>query len=218
MARLEFTTDEIVVAGLLSAISVVFQIIHVGVITPLHIWIDLVGVSWIMAYFLKGFRTALLTAVISSVLIALLAPSGFVGGIMKFVATVPMFIVPAVLFYGKDLKKKLKDLRFVSLALVAALVVRVVVTLLLNVYVAIPIWFGSSLEEVAGMAIKGFSDLFLLFGFSSFSQTVLGFSTNEAVLFVLSMIALINVIQGVTEFVIAWFISFMTQVGELDWS
>lgn len=219
MAEIKFkpTTDEIVIAGLFGAISIVFQIVHIGLPSPIGMWIDLVGVSWLLAYFLKGFRTALLTAVLATIVIALVAPTGPLGAFMKFMATVPMFLIPALALYMVKQKKYLKDIRFAGFTLLPALLVRLFIVLPLNVYVAIPIWTGVSFEKVVPELIKRTADFCNTWGLTSIAHALSGMSSGEAILFLLAFLAVLNIIQGVFEFGVAWFLSFRTQLGKLEW-
>ncbi|MCD6414242.1 MAG: hypothetical protein J7L23_01285 [Candidatus Diapherotrites archaeon] len=188
--KLNPAVDEVVLASFLAAISVVFQVGHVftGVSTPWFIWIDIVAVPWLVAYFMKGFKTALLTAILSSFVISLVAPSTFVGAIMKFVATFPMFLVPALVAVA--FRKKIRDFSsnelfvFASISLVLALLVRVAIVLPFNYYFAIPVFFKMPTEE----AIKFLPPLIL---------------------------AGLNCVQGTLEFLLALALSFFTRLRDV---
>ena len=188
--KLNPAVDEVVLASFLAAISVVFQVGHVftGVSTPWFIWIDIVAVPWLVAYFMKGFKTALLTAILSSFVISLVAPSTFVGAIMKFVATFPMFLVPALVAVA--FRKKIRDFSsnelfvFASISLVLALLVRVAIVLPFNYYFAIPVFFKMPTEE----AIKCLPPLIL---------------------------AGLNCVQGTLEFLLALALSFFTRLRDV---
>lgn len=151
------STDEVVFASFLAAISIVFQIGHVftGVSTPWGMWIDIVAVPWIVAYFIKGFKTALLTAVLASFVMSLIAPSGYIGATMKFVATFPMIVVPALIapIYTRAVGKPFSQFSFkelfvfTCLSLLVAIPLRCALVLPFNYYFAIPIFFGKSPSE-----------------------------------------------------------------------
>ncbi|MCD4739822.1 hypothetical protein K8R43_01370 [archaeon] len=217
MVKINFkpNTDEIVVASLLSSISAVLQIVHVGIPTPIGMWIDLVAVPWLIAYFLKGFKTALFTAILSAVVIAVVAPTAFIGSLMKFAASLPMFLVPALvlLFYKKDLK----DFRFASLLLVPSLLVRIVVALALNVYVAFPMWTGMSFSAAAPILLVKVGEFFGLLGLSSLAASFYGLSSWDAVLILLAILTFLNIIQGIAEYFIAWKLSFNSQLSKIKW-
>ncbi len=165
-------------ASMLIAISVVFQIAHIGIQTQWGIWIDLVAIPWILAYFLFGFRIGGLTALISSGIIAIIAPSGMIGALMKLAATLPMIIVPAAILY--ILKLKLGDFekpKIFLIALISAIIVRGAFMLPFNYYFAIPVYFGMPTAEA-----MAFLPPIILFG--------------------------LNAIQGAIDFCIAWVLVF----------
>ena len=81
-------------AGMLAAISSVLQIVHIGYLSPWGMWIDFVAIPWIIAYLLFGGRGAFIVSVISAIIITLVAPSTWLGAVMKWVATLPIWLVP----------------------------------------------------------------------------------------------------------------------------
>lgn len=83
------------------AISAVLQLFHFGFSFAWGMWIDLVAVPWIIAFFLFGFRTALITSLVMFVVISFIAPTSVLGAMMKWIATVPMFVIPAVFLFKK---------------------------------------------------------------------------------------------------------------------
>jgi riboflavin transporter FmnP len=157
-------------AGMLAAISIVFQIVHIGYLSPWGMWIDLVAIPWLLAYFIFGFRGSLITAIVSSIIIALVAPSGVIGGSMKFIATFPMLFTPALIVYLSKLKiKDLEKTKWFVIVLVSSIIVRGLFVIPANYYFAIPVFFGMSPEQAMGFvppvvmfglnAIQGFIDL-----------------------------------------------------------
>lgn len=179
--------EEVVLASFLAAISVVFQIGHVftGISTVWGMWIDIVAVPWLVAYFIRGFKTALLTSVLTSFVISLIAPSSFVGAIMKFVATLPMFLIPTLV--AITFKKNVRDLSiselasFTAVSLPIALLVRFALVLPFNYYFAIPVFFGMPTEE----AMHFFPPVIMI---------------------------VLNGIQGILEFLIAILVCFFTRL------
>ncbi len=141
-------TIKVTSASMLAAVSIVFQIFHVGYLTPWGMWIDLVAIPWILAYFIFGFRTSLLTAAVSGALIALLAPSGYIGASMKLLATVPMIVGPAlVLWISKRKREDFSRRRWIILAFLASIAIRTAVVLPANYYLAIPLFFGMETSQ-----------------------------------------------------------------------
>ncbi len=174
-------------ASMLAAISIIFQIVHIGYLTPWGMWIDLVAIPWILAYFIFGFRTSVLTACVSAVLISLLAPSGYIGASMKLLATIPMIIGPALVLWLS--RKKIKDLekiKWLMIVLAVSLVIRGVFVLPVNYFIAIPLFFGMETSQALT-----FIPPWLMF--------------------------LLNAIQGVIDIMIAWTLAFrfkMTRFGK----
>lgn len=131
--------------ALLAALGVAFQFLHVGYLSPWGMWIDIVAVPVLLALFLFDVKHSLAVAVLISVVIAISAPSGFIGAIMKFLGTLPMFIV-----LGMGAKWKGLDLSKISplaLLLVAAIAIRAVITVVANYYWALPIWLNMTTAE-----------------------------------------------------------------------
>ena len=80
----KFNTRQLAFAGALAAVSAVLQLYHLGYQSPQWgMWIDLVAVSWIIAYFLFGIRSALLVSFLGAVIITLFAPDTWLGASMK---------------------------------------------------------------------------------------------------------------------------------------
>ncbi len=141
-------TYEITAAAALAAISVVLQVVHVGWASPWGMWIDLVSVSWIIAYLLYGGRTSIIVSVVVAIMITLVAPSTWLGAALKWVATMPMIVIPMIM--QKTMGLKLQDFRKPSLlvlAIAAAVVLRVLIVIPANYYFAIPVWTGWSPAE-----------------------------------------------------------------------
>ena len=131
--------------ALLAALGAVFQIYHIGIPTAWGMWIDIVAVPILLALFLFDLKHSLAVAVLIALVITLAAPSGFIGAIMKFVATLPMFLV-----LGLGAKWKKLDLSKpepVIFLLALALVLRAAITLPFNYYWALPTFFNLPTEE-----------------------------------------------------------------------
>jgi riboflavin transporter FmnP len=155
---------------MLAAISIVFQIVHIGYLTAWGMWIDFVAIPWVLAYFIFGFRGSIVTSLISAFIIAIVAPSGFIGASMKFIATFPMLVAPAVLAYVGKLKlDDFSKVKWFLIALIFSIIVRGAFVIPANYYFAIPLFFGMSTEQAIEFvppavmfglnAIQGFIDL-----------------------------------------------------------
>lgn len=173
----KISVREITVAAGLSALSIITQLIHIGYQSPQWgMWIDIVAVSWIIAYFIFGFRLAFLVSLIGALMITVFAPDTWLGALMKWTASVPLIISFAL---GAIIMKKsfhqYKHLLFLALPLLVGLVIRCLLVIPLNYYFAIPIWTGMTTTQAIA-AIPWY------------------------------IIALFNVVQGLIDVGFAWII------------
>lgn len=169
---------EITACAALAAISAALQVVHVGWLSPWGMWIDLVAISWMIAYFLYGGRSAFVVSIVGALIITFIAPSTWLGAMMKWLATMPMFLVPLVM--QKVSRLKLKDFRKPSLlvlAIVAAVLLRGAIVIPVNYHFAIPIWTGWTTAEAMNHI-----PWWIMFG--------------------------MNAIQGVLEVLVAWLLVF----------
>jgi len=151
------------ISAALAALSAVVQLIHIGYQSPTWgMWIDVVSVTWVVAYFLFGFQSSLLVSFVGSLIITLFAPETWLGASMKFVATVPIILF---LFVWVTLRKRqsnwyAKPTHFV-IPLILGMVLRCLIVLPLNYYYAIPIWTGmtppAAMKAIPWFIIVGFN-------------------------------------------------------------
>jgi len=183
LSRARFATS----IAILSALSILFEIIPSFRV----FWgmkIDFVGTVWVLAFFLFGLTEALCISVITTTFIIIYSPTGLVGAIMKFIATVPMFLIPALLlyspFFSEKTSKTLSKASVISVMGVLAIFIRVGVCSVVNYYWAIPLWLGKPSDIV----LKEF-----------FGGSILAF-----IVWVASM----NVFQGIIDILVPWFLAF----------
>jgi riboflavin transporter FmnP len=111
-------------------------------------WIDLVAVSWLIGYFIFGGRTAFVVSVVGALMITLMAPSTWLGAFMKWLATVPMFLVPMAYQKLRGAKlENLSGLRLLIPLMLVAILIRGAIIIPVNYYFAIPIWMQWTLQE-----------------------------------------------------------------------
>lgn len=137
------------IAAGLAAISAVTQLTHIGYQSPqFGMWIDIVAVSWLIAYFLYGPRLALTVSLLGALVITLFAPDTWLGASMKWVATAPLWMVFAVwtVLFHKSLSSY-KSFRFLVIPLIMGVVVRSLIIIPLNYFYAIPIWTGMAPDQ-----------------------------------------------------------------------
>jgi len=184
-------TYVVVATALLSTLSIIFEIVPSFRIT----WgmkIDFVGVVWVLAYFLYGLKEALGVSFITTLFILGYSPTTFVGATMKFIATLPMFLVPAGLmhshFFSEKASRSFDRMPVVVLMCVLATSVRLIVTSIVNLYWAIPLFWGTTPDAVLEV-----------FG------GVLPF-----VIFVASM----NLLQSIVDVAIPWLLAYKFRLAE----
>jgi riboflavin transporter FmnP len=170
---------EITAAAALAAISAVLEFVHIGFLTPWGMWIDLVAVSWIVAYLIYGPRVAFTVSLAGALIITLIAPSSWLGAFMKWTASVPLILTLFAVQKGMKAKQKdLSKMRYLVPAVAAALLIRCALMLPLNFYFAIPIWTGMSTAQAMA--------------FSMFNVPLW------------ALVILVNVVQGILEAALAW--------------
>ena len=177
-------TIKIAGATILAPLAVVLQILPPLFVSPWTMRIDLVAIPWMLCWIIFGLKPALLSILISAPLIGFLGPfaGGWVGATMKSVASVWMFVIPAI-FASKTggAKHLLENKRLFVLAGVLAISVRILVTLLFNFYFAIPFFFNMTPDAI----ISFFS-----------SVTTLGYIGLGAYI---TEVAFWNTIQGIID-------------------
>lgn len=177
--------------ALFSTIALVMDLIP-NLRVPWGMKVDLVGTIWVLSYFLNGLISALMVSTITTFGMIVLGSSGYIGPIMKFVATIPMFLIPEIIISLPFFKDKHSDLlgrwELLLASLFLANGVRILVTSALNLYVAIPIWWGIPPKEVLGR-----------FG------GVIGF---------FAFIVSLNLLQGVVDIIVPWFIGYKMRLVE----
>jgi riboflavin transporter FmnP len=173
------STRTIALSAALATVSAITQLIHLGYQSPQWgMWIDVVAVSWIIAYFLFGVRSSLLVSLMGALIITLFAPDTWLGAIMKWTATMPIWLTLFLWNYIRK-QKLLDNSRFLNLIppLSIGLIIRSLIIVPLNYYIAIPIWTGMTTE----VAFKTIPWL---------------------------IIVVFNSIQGVIDLALAWLITY----------
>lgn len=189
MSKTKLSTRTIALSAALAAISAALQLIHIGYQSPQWgMWIDLVAVTWIAAYFLFGVKSSLFVSLMGALIITLFAPDTWLGASMKWVATAPLWIS---LFIWLRISKKgiasYGKIKNVIVPLVLGLVIRSLIVLPLNYYYAIPIWTG--MNPAQAMSVIPW---FVIAGF--------------------------NTIQGILDVIFAWIIVFRFRLSRFaDW-
>jgi riboflavin transporter FmnP len=135
------STRRLAIFAALAAISALFQLLHIGFKTQWGMWIDIVAVPWIMAYFLFDIKGGLIVSLVGSIIITLIAPDTWLGASAKLLATVPMFF--ALYLSTKIFKKNIgqfKSIKNIFIPILVAIIVRGILMFFFNYYFALPIW------------------------------------------------------------------------------
>lgn len=136
------STRTIATAGGLSALSALSQLNHVGYQSPTWgMWVDVVAVSWIVAYFMFGTRVGMIVSFVGAIVITLFAPDTWLGASMKLVATIPIILSFALIHHRSQKSKSgFDDPKSLLLPLILGVLIRCLLVLPLNYFYAIPIW------------------------------------------------------------------------------
>jgi riboflavin transporter FmnP len=128
-------------AAVLAAISIILQIWKISYSYGGIIDIDVVGVPWLVGTFILGLSGGLLTSFVSALGIAIFAPTGIVGAIMKLAATIVLVLIVGII--GKKFGFGKKPM---AIAFVLCLIARPAIMVLFNYYWAIPVFFNIPTE------------------------------------------------------------------------
>jgi len=152
---------ELALTAALAAVSAVVQLIHIGYQSPQWgMWIDLVAVSWLIAFFLFGLRSAFYVSLLGFLVITLFAPETWLGASMKWLATAPMWL--SLGLFSQKIKSFQKFPQLI-LPLVIGLIIRSLIIIPINYFYAIPIWTGMSpavaIQTIPWYIIAGFNSI-----------------------------------------------------------
>lgn len=189
--NLERPTVKIAGAAILAPLTIILQALPPIFITPWMLRIDLVAIPWMICWIIFGLKPALLSLIISAPLIGFVGPfaGGAIGAIMKPLASVWMFLIPAIFAWKiGGTKKLLENKRLLVVAGIIALIVRTIVTVVVNFYFALPVFYNMTPDAIVSM----FSQM----GNISFFGTSLGLIGLGAYI---GEVAFWNTIQGIID-------------------
>lgn len=180
--------------AMMSTLAIILDVLP-SVRVPWGMKIDFVGTVWVLSYFLYGLSVALPVSIITTLYITIFSVTGFVGATMKFIATIPMFLIPALVsylpFFSNRSSKIFNKLLLIIGVCILANVVRLVATITVNYYWAIPLWTGIPTNKILDAMFNG---------------SILGF-----VVFVAGM----NVLQGVVDILVPWVLGFKLKLSTM---
>jgi len=191
MSRTASKAFKISLLATMIALTAVLEIINrtLPLRVPWGMSIDFVALPVMLAFFILGTRYAILCGVGMYAILLIIGFGVFVGGTMKFFATIPMVLVFGALMLTPLKNKDSPSLTYRSIPkfiLVAAiaLAARCVVATFLNYYWAIPLFFSMPVDQ----AIQAF-----------FFGSIWGF---------VGYISALNITQGVLDLALSWTIAF----------
>jgi len=147
-----------------------------------------------LAFFLYGLSEALIVSILTTMFILVYSPTGFVGAAMKLVATLPMFLIPALMLYLPFLRNRasrpFNSILVISAAGILAILARLVIASFANYYWAIPIYLGKPSDIVMKEVFGG------------------------SILTYIAWIASMNVFQGIVDILVPWFLAFKLKIAQ----
>lgn len=148
MNKSRLKTRELAIAAGLAAISAVVQLIHIGYMSPQWgMWIDIVAVTWIIALFLFGLRISFIVSVIGAIIITLFAPDTWLGASMKWLASLPVWLILGLWVKNKNPLSYYKKLSHLIIPVILGIFIRCLIIIPVNYYYAIPIWTKMTPEQ-----------------------------------------------------------------------
>jgi riboflavin transporter len=176
-------TRKIALSAAFASVSAFVQLFHIGYQSPQWgMWIDVVAVTWFVAFFILGIRASLLVSIVSGIIITLFAPDTILGASMKLLATLPLlFMLSLTIVIFKKKISYFSNWKTLVLPVLIGIVLRIMIIIPVNYFYAIPIWTKMTPAQ-AMSAIPWY------------------------------IIALFNIIQSLLEISIAWILSYRFQL------
>ena len=177
-------------ATILAPLTIIMQSLPPIFVTPWMLRIDLVAIPWMICWIIFGIKPTLLCLLISSPLIGFVGPfaGGGVGAVMKPLATVWMFLIPAIFAWKiGGTKKLLENKRMFIVAGALALGIRAIVTVLFNFYFALPVFYNMTPDVIIGMfssttSISFFGNSLGLIGLGAYIGEVAFWNTIQGII------------------------------------
>jgi len=184
-------TIKIAGSTILAALAVILQILPPIFVSPWSMRIDLVAIPWILCWIIFGLKPALLSILISAPMIGFVGPlaGGWVGAIMKSVASIWMFVIPGIIAWKVGgAKKLLENKRLFVVASIVAIFARIGVTVIFNYYFALPIFFEMTPNDIINFYES--VNIFGLVGLGSYIAAVAFWNTIQAIVDLISGLAI----------------------------
>ncbi len=191
MSRANSKAFKVSLVAFMIALCAILELINraLPLRAPWGMSIDFVALPVMIAFFILGTRYSIITGLGMYAILLVFGYAGFVGGTMKFFATVPVVLVLGALMLTPLRNREWPSMTYRSipkyiLAAAIALVARCAVASAVNYFWAIPIFFAMPIEQVID---------------SFFFGSIWGF---------IAFVAGMNITQGVLDLAAAWIVVF----------
>ncbi len=191
-------TIQIAGGAIFGALSAVFAFMISPIITASRIpgWqiamFDPTSWVWIICFLVFGLKAGLISSATGSIGLLIIDPSGWVGPLFKFFATIPLILVPYFIFKLKE-SQKLKEPKNFILSGIASIAVRIVIMIPFNLLFFATIWADY---------------------FTFMSLEVIGIANITGLSAVLIFTPIINLYTSVLDLVIPYIVVFVSKLDE----
>lgn len=197
MAKKTLLTLQIAGGAIFGALSIVVSAFTTPIIPRIPGWgiaiFDPVSIIWMICFLIFGPVAGILCCIIGSFGLLLFDPTG-IGPLFKFVATIPLVIVPTLILKlykrkeGEQNSPRLKNPRNFAVTGIISLAVRIAIMIIANL---IFFTFFANLFEWAETPV-----------------------TTEAWMFIIIFAIIVNSYQGVLDLIIPYFVVYKTKLDE----
>ncbi|MFX0073397.1 MAG: ECF transporter S component [Candidatus Hermodarchaeota archaeon] len=197
MAKKTLRIVQIAGAAIFGALSIVISALTTPIIPRIPGWgmaiFDPVSIIWMICFLIFGPLAGILCCIIGAFGLLLFDPTG-IGPFFKFIATIPLIIVPTLILklykrkVGEFNSPKLKNLKNFALTGIIALVIRIIIMVFANV-------------------------VFFMFFTSLFAWAETPASTQAWILIIIFALV-VNAYQGILDLIIPYLVVYKTQLDE----
>ncbi|WP_456421873.1 ECF transporter S component [Thermococcus sp.] len=147
---------DIAISGVMLGLALLLDVAPIDFPTVWGMKIDVVAVPIVLVYFLLGFWGGLFALGLLFLGLSIVSSASWLGAMMKVIATFAVILGLEVArrTVGLDFKNPRKLLLFGLVAYLTGVAIRIPLMLVLNYYVALPIWLGLPREQVVSAVEK----------------------------------------------------------------
>ncbi|MHA1426311.1 MAG: hypothetical protein ACTSQI_09975 [Candidatus Helarchaeota archaeon] len=165
--------------------------------------LDPISIIWLISFLIFGWKAGLLTSLIGVLGITLFSPEpvAWLGALMKFAATIPFIIVPALLAKLRNYEARdFKSLKLYGTSSSLAILLRLAIVIPMNIFFAIGLYgafFGMSFQQVVDYMTLWLAPI----GLSGWGAIIL-------------TIAVLNIWQSMWDILVPYLVVYPTKIGE----